>query len=173
MQVELPNNELSGNHKAPFTPAGVSFANVSKNLVSARLLTAAISLVIPLAACVVLAVLFSWWWLVGAGVSALIFLWELWLAPRQVRNLSYAERQDDLIIRKGILFRAMVVVPYGRMQFVDVKAGPIDRLFGIAKVQLHTAASVTDAVIPGLPPVEAEALRDRLSQRGDAALAGM
>jgi membrane protein YdbS with pleckstrin-like domain len=72
-----------------------------------------------------------------------------------------------------VLFRSLVVVPYGRMQFVDVSAGPLDRAFGLATVQLHTAAATTDARIPGLPPAEAARLRDRLAARGEAQSAGL
>ena len=54
--------------------------------------------------------------------------------------MAYAERADDLLIRTGIMFRSLVVVPYGRMQYVDVNAGPLARRFGIASVQLHTAS---------------------------------
>jgi membrane protein YdbS with pleckstrin-like domain len=71
------------------------------------------------------------------------------------------------------MFRSMVVVPYGRMQYVDVEAGPLDRKLGLAKVQLHTASVGTDAQIPGLPPDEAARLRDRLASRGEARLAGL
>src|SRR5699024_12698745 len=46
---------------------------------------------------------------------------------RQARAIGYAERSDDLLIR-GIMFHRATVVPYGRLQFVDVDAGPIDRI---------------------------------------------
>jgi membrane protein YdbS with pleckstrin-like domain len=59
------------------------------------------------------------------------------------------------------------------MQFVDVQAGPVDRLFGVAHVQLHTASAATDARIPGLNATEAGRLRDRLASRGEARLAGL
>lgn len=98
-------------------------------------------------------------------------LW--WFIGRQVRSIAYAERDDDLLVRKGVLFRSLVVVPYGRMQFVDVEAGPLDRALGIARVQLHTASPSSDASIPGLAPEQASALRDRLAQRGEARLAGL
>ncbi len=49
----------------------------------------------------------------------------------------------------------------------------MDRKFGLAKVQLHTASSDTDAAIPGLRPEEAARLRDRLAARGEARLAGL
>lgn len=113
----------------------------------------------------------------SAATAALVPLvvtgWVWWLIGRQVRATGYAERAEDLLVRRGVLMRRIVVVPYGRMQYVDVHAGPLDRAFGLARVQLHTASAATDASIPGLAPVEAARLRDRLSSRGQARLAGL
>ena len=159
--------------KAPFAPAGVEFTGVSARLVTYRIVSAAIWLAILAIPGVVLAIVFSPWWWILAAVPVALFVWELWLAPRQVRAIGYAEREDDLLIRRGILFRSLVVVPYGRMQFVDVSAGPLERAYGIATVRLHTAAASTDATVPGLSPQEAELLRDRLAARGQARLAGL
>ena len=157
----------------PFDPPGVAWQGVSPRLVPARLISTSATLAVPIVAGVVLAVLVSpWFWLL-AGVPAALLVWALLLVPRQVRAIGYAERDDDLLIRKGIMFRTLVVVPYGRMQYVDVEAGPLDRKLGIAKVQLHTASASTDADIPGLVPDEAERLRDRLTARGEARLAGL
>ena len=158
---------------APFAPAGVDFKSVSMNLATHRIVLGAIWTGVPLIAGVILTAIFSLWWLFLVVVPLVLFCWELWLAPRQTRALQYAEREDDLLIRWGILFRSMVVVPYGRMQFVDVTAGPLQRAFGIATVQLHTAAASTDASIEGLTPEVAEQLRDRLAARGQARLAGL
>ena len=159
---------------SPFDPHGVTWQRVSPKLVTVRLITLGIWLGIPLAAAVVAAALagLPGLWAVP-GVLALLALWLGLLVPRQVGAIGYAERDDDLLIRTGILFRQLVVVPYGRMQFVDVQAGPLDRWGGIAKVQLHTAAPASDAAIPGLPPQEADRLRDRLAARGEARLAGL
>jgi membrane protein YdbS with pleckstrin-like domain len=157
----------------PFDPAGVTFTPVADGLRTARLVTTAIWLAPPFLAGAALAIIFSPWWWVAAGVVALAGLWAWWLIPRQVRAIGYAERADDLLIRKGILFRTLTVVPYGRMQYVDVSAGPLARRCGIAGVQLHTASASTDANVPGLPPAEADRLRDRLTERGEARLAGL
>ena len=86
---------------------------------------------------------------------------------------GYAEREDDLLVRRGVMVRRLSVVPYGRMQFVDVTAGPVDRVFRLATVQLHTAAAATDARIPGLAVEEAHRLRDRLAALGEAQAAGL
>jgi uncharacterized protein len=109
--------------------------------------------------------------LAAAGLATLAWWWHV--LGRAVRAWGYAERADDLLIRHGVLIQRLTVVPYGRMQYVDVQAGPLDRAFGIAQVQLHTASSGTDASIPGLPPHEAARLRDRLASRGHAQLAGL
>lgn len=98
---------------------------------------------------------------------------DLAVLRRQFRAWGYAEREDDLVVRRGVLFRRTSVVPYGRMQFVDVTAGPFDRRLGIATVVLHTAAAASDAQIPGLRAAEAERLRDRLAALGEARAAGL
>jgi len=108
-----------------------------------------------------------------AAVIVVLYVWAWILIGRRVRSFAYTERANDLLVTRGILFRRLVVVPYGRMQLVDVKAGPIDRWFGIASVQLHTAAATTDAQIPGLEPADAAVLRDRLAAIGEQRSAGL
>ncbi len=115
----------------------------------------------------------SWLGVAVAVVAALLTIWGWWLIGRNWRSWGYAERADDLLITHGFMFRTLVVVPYGRMQFVDVTAGPLDRKFGIATVQLHTATQATDASIPGLLADEASRLRDRLAALGEARSAGL
>jgi hypothetical protein len=95
------------------------------------------------------------------------------LLHRRYLAWRYAEREDDLLVGRGVMFRRLTVVPYGRMQFVDVTAGPVDRLFGLATVQLHTAAAATDAKIPGLVNDEAQRLRDQLASLGESRAAGL
>ena len=108
-----------------------------------------------------------------AAVAAAVGLALLPLAGRRYRSWGYAEREDDLLVRRGVMFTRLSVVPYGRMQFIDVTAGPLERLFGLATVRLHTAAAATDARIPGLEQEEAARLRDRLAELGEAQAAGL
>jgi uncharacterized protein len=157
----------------PFAPDDVTWRPVSHRLALARRLVA-LGCCVPVAvAFVVAGVVVSPWQAVGAVVAVAVLAWVWWLTARQVRALGYAEREDDLLVRKGVAFRSVVVVPYGRMQFVDVQAGPLARRLGFATVQLHTASPGTDASIPGLVPDEAARLRDRLASRGEARLAGL
>jgi membrane protein YdbS with pleckstrin-like domain len=100
-------------------------------------------------------------------------LWKLALIPRQVRAIGYAERDDDLLIRTGIFFQRTMAVPYGRMQYVDIGVGPVERSLGLCTLKLHTASPGTNAQIPGLPAAEGARLREQLAARGEARLAGL
>ncbi len=158
----------------PFDPAGLAWTRVSNRLITVRLIGLGITVLVVAVVLLVLSLVVATWWMWAALLGWLALAAALaTIVPRQVRAWGYAEREDDLLIRHGVLVRSLVVVPYGRMQYVDVQAGPVDRMFGLAKVQLHTASASTDASIPGLPPEEASRLRDRLASRGESRLAGL
>jgi uncharacterized protein len=108
----------------------------------------------------------------GLGLVVVGLLAERFLAHR-VAAWSYAERQDDLMVRRGVLVRRQSVIPYGRMQFIDVTAGPVERSLGLATVRMHTAAAASDARIPGLERAEAARLRDQLAALGESQAAGL
>ena len=158
----------------PFDPPGEPWVRVSPRLATLRrLLTVVVGLLVVVAG-TVLAWFVATWLAVAVAVLGLLAVgWGWVVVGRTVRSWGYAERADDLLVTRGVLVRQLVVVPYGRMQFVDVTAGPLDRRFGLATVQLHTAAAATDAQIPGLVPAEAARLRDRLAARGEAGAAGV
>ncbi|MFF5173866.1 PH domain-containing protein [Micromonospora sp. NPDC000089] len=118
---------------------------------------------------------FSGHWLFGAGIGLVLLLagWRAAAIVRAVRAWGYAERDNDLLVRHGLLVRRLSIVPYARMQFVDVSAGPLERAFDLATVQLHTAAAASDARVPGLRPAEAARLRDRLTALGEDRAEGL
>lgn len=105
----------------------------------------------------------------GVGLAG----WTWWWARRNQRAWAYVEAEDDLLITSGVMFRRLVAVPYGRMQYVDVTAGPIERWRGITRVRLFTASSETAATVPGVPADEARRLRNRLTDLGEARDAGL
>jgi uncharacterized protein len=109
---------------------------------------------------------------IGLALVVLGLLWERFLA-RRVAAWGYAERREDLMVRRGVLVRRLSVIPYGRMQFIDVTAGPVERSLGLATLRMHTAAAASDARIPGLDRTAAAKLRDQLAALGEAQAAGL
>jgi uncharacterized protein len=114
-----------------------------------------------------------WPGLIGAAVVVLVGALDSWFLRRRFRAWRYQERHEDLIVARGVMVQRLSVVPYGRMQFVEVTAGPVERLFNLSTVKLHTAAAASDARIPGLEQAEAARLRDRLTELGESMAAGM
>lgn len=112
---------------------------------------------------------------VAGGVAAVVVVGAICLLAvrRRFHAWAYQERDEDLVVSRGVMFRRQSVVPYGRMQFVDVTAGPVERIFKLSTVKLHTAAAASDARIPGLEREEAARLRDRLAALGEAKAAGL
>jgi membrane protein YdbS with pleckstrin-like domain len=163
-------------------PTGITWQRVSPKYVSVRLVEWAIGNVI---AVIVLSlplafVLLGWWrwpplWLaiLVPALTLVLAVWRLVLIPRQVRAIGYAERDEDLLIRGGIFFQRTMAVPYGRMQYVDIGVGPVERGLGLCTLKLHTASPGTNATIPGLPAEEGARLREQLAARGEARLAGL
>jgi uncharacterized protein len=165
----------------PFAPPAAVWTPVSPRLRSARrLVLTLVAGPILLAGAILLVGTAGAGWVVGPWLGAVVlaaggigYAWGWRMIDRAYRAVQYAERLDDLAVRRGVFVRTLVLVPYGRMQFVDVEAGPLRRRYGIATVQLHTAAAATDATIPGLLAADAAALRDRLAARSGERSAGL
>ncbi|MFF1883120.1 PH domain-containing protein [Pseudarthrobacter sp. NPDC058196] len=163
-------------------PPGIAWQRVSSRYVTVRLAEWALGnlVAVLLLSAPLVFVLLGWWswpplWLAVTVPAAMLVLalWRLVLIPRQVRAIGYAERDEDLLVRGGIFFQRTMAVPYGRMQYVDIAVGPVERALGLCTLKLHTASPGTHARIPGLPAAEGARLREELTARGEARLAGL
>ncbi|WP_422774697.1 PH domain-containing protein [Plantactinospora sp. WMMC1484] len=155
-------------------PETVRWQPVSPDLIKVEALRLGIGVLVVLAGLGLgLALTGHWFFGLALGVVVLLTLWRLTVIVRAVRAWGYAERDNDLLVRHGLLVRRLSIVPYARMQFVDVTAGPLERAFDLATVQLHTAAAASDARVPGLRPAEASRLRDRLTALGEDRAEGL
>jgi membrane protein YdbS with pleckstrin-like domain len=157
-----------------FTPPVGTWQRVSPHLATIRRILILIPTGLFLLVGVLLGLLLSS--LVGVvlvGLAVAVYAWGWVWAGRNQRSWGYTENADDLLVTSGVMFRRLVAIPYGRMQFVDVQAGPLARAYGVATVTLHTASTETAADIPGLPAAEAIRLRNRLTELGEAHGAGV
>lgn len=101
------------------------------------------------------------------GAMLLLALVAVIVLPRRrYRAWGYKEGEEELAIRRGMLVRVRTIVPFGRVQHIDVAQGPIERRFGLSTLILHTAGTRGAAVpLPGLKQELAEAMRDRIRAR--------
>jgi uncharacterized protein len=171
MTVTQPRPDLDALQPWPDT---VEWIPVSPKLATLKRIELALNLIVPLVACIGAYLLWHWTWVLFVGAAFVVGVGiRIITIGRSVRSWGYAEREKDLLVRHGLLTRHLSIVPYARMQFVDVSAGPLERIFNLATVQLHTAAAASDARVPGLEPAEAARLRDRLTALGEIGKEGL
>jgi membrane protein YdbS with pleckstrin-like domain len=92
-----------------------------------------------------------------------------WYPRARYRAWGYRLRDADLLVRRGVFWHTVTIVPHARIQYVDTRRGPLERALGLATVVVYTAGTRGAAVrIPGLDSAQAEALRDRLAALVDA-----
>ena len=82
---------------------------------------------------------------------------------RRYQARGYQFGADRLRVVRGLLFRSDTVVPFGRVQHIDVNQGPIERGYGLATLVLHTAGTHNSSVtLPGLAHADALAMREEI-----------
>ncbi len=153
-----------------FTPDAPAWQSLAPRAATARAVETAVGNLVLVALVIIGCWLFLPWWapVIAAAVGVVWWAWLTIRAWRWTRAFRYAEREHDLIIRSGLWNRHLSVIPYSRMQSVQVHSGPIDRLWGLAKVALVTASVESHASIPGLNADVATGLRDRLVKAGES-----
>ena len=103
----------------------------------------------------------------GIGI-ALLGAWLYWTRFR------YGLGADEIVIESGILHRQRRVIPFDRIQDIDIEQGLLARLFGTAKVRIETGGSAKDeGDLDSVALAEAHRLRELLrSQAAPAARHG-
>lgn len=87
----------------------------------------------------------------------------VFLPQRRWRRWGYAHADEQLRVARGWMFRTDTIVPFRRIQHIDVAQGPIERLFALASLTVHTAGTHNSIVtLPGLTRSDAEALRNMM-----------
>jgi membrane protein YdbS with pleckstrin-like domain len=110
----------------------------------------------------------SWEWLpVWAAplVIALLGIWSILLAPRRWARWGWAWTGRELHVASGWLVQSHTIVPAARVQHIDVTQGPVQRMFGVATLVLHTAGTANSEVdLPGISRETAEEIRDAIRE---------
>ncbi len=105
------------------------------------------------------------WTFVPAWVALAAFVVSFtlftWLIPGLIyARFRYELFEDELEIKKGVMFISNVLVPMVRVQHVELESGPLMRKYDLAAVSIVTAA--TTHRINGLKLADAERLKRRI-----------
>lgn len=96
----------------------------------------------------------------------LIALVTIAMAPQRIyRHLRYRLGERLLQVLRGWMFHSDTIVPFVRVQHMDVTRGPLDKMFGTATLVIHTAGTHNSIVtVPGLAPDRAEEIREAIRE---------
>jgi len=102
------------------------------------------------------------WRLIFLASIPLAAIWNVWELARR----GYAIRQQDVMLKKGIVWQSVIIVPFSRVQHVETNRGPIARLFGLAAIKIFTAGGTgADLTIDGLKAEHAVTLKQAIIKR--------
>lgn len=105
------------------------------------------------------------WWIIAAvlGLAVIVSIILTWLVPAvRWRYWRYEVTEQQLELQHGIVILTRTLVPMVRVQHVDTKQGPILRRYGLASVEIATAAGTQE--IPALAVDVADGLRNRIAE---------
>ncbi|WP_233129332.1 PH domain-containing protein [Rothia aeria] len=119
----------------------------------------------------------TWLSALTGAIAAVLVVWCIWwaaLLPRRTRALGYSLRPNHLMARQGVLFRHVTSIPYGRIQYVDVDSGPLERAHHLVRLTIRTAGVTASKVtLYGIPTECGQQLRELLIRRADERMAAL
>jgi uncharacterized protein len=110
-------------------------------------------------------------WAVPGTALVLVALYATFYPPARYRRWRWRLAPLALELRYGVLVHRHESVPYFRIQQIDVAQGPLDRLLGLATLQVTTASASGSVALPGITAADAPQFRAELLARATAAVA--
>jgi len=126
----------------------------------------------PVAICATVA---DFAWGAALGIPAGILSLGAWLAlavcaivlpSRRYMRIGYQLTDDELRVAHGLFFRNDTIVPFVRVQHIDLEQGPVERQYGLSSLVVHTSGTHNSTVtLPGLRTEVATAMRDTIRRQ--------
>ena len=128
-----------------------------------RVVAALIAVALLIGASVAEIAIPGWTGVIWVPAAFVIAYLVLYLPMRRYATRGYSLVEERLRVVRGVLFHSDTVVPFGRVQHIDVGQGPLERGFGLATLTVHTAGSHNASVsLPGLAHADALAMREEI-----------
>lgn len=105
------------------------------------------------------------------GIGIVMFVLAHFVPRWSFERTTWAMTPEGFEIRRGILWRHHIAIPAARVQHVDVSQGPLQRMFDLGKLTIHTAGTKNAALeLSGLEHATALVLRDELVRQKELAV---
>lgn len=102
--------------------------------------------------------------LIVVCLFSLIMVFQFFAIPQK----GYSVRHHDLHFASGLIFKKVISQPILRIQHVELKRGPIERMFDLATLQVFSAGGATHTFeIPGMPHSKANTFREFILSHKD------
>jgi uncharacterized protein len=102
----------------------------------------------------------------GLIIGPILFLLALFVVFRPFRiwsRIGYRLSGDQIQVQRGNVWRVDTIMPFSRVQHIDIAQGPLERMFGLASLVMHSAGTHNSVVtLPGLTRTDAQDLRDHI-----------
>lgn len=103
------------------------------------------------------------WTIIALGIIVVaIWLLSIFLMPYlSWKNWRYAIDENEIDLKRGVIFKIRTLIPLSRVQHVDTRQGPLLGSYNLASVTISTAATTHE--IPALDEVLADRVRHQIS----------
>jgi uncharacterized protein len=111
-------------------------------------------------------------WVVPAVLVLLTAVLAAWYPTARYERWRWRLTDLAVELERGVVVRQAEALPYFRIQQIDVTQGPIDRLLGLASLQVTSASASGSVTLPGIAAGEAPGIRRALLARASSAVQG-
>lgn len=107
--------------------------------------------------------------LVAYGIFVTIVAWTVFVIFAGHEKRGLALREHDILYKRGLIWRAVTIIPFNRIQHIESHRGPIERKLGLATLKVFTAGGLSsDIVLTGLTAHRASQLRELILAKAGA-----
>lgn len=104
--------------------------------------------------------------IVSLGAWFALAVCAMVLPSRRYMRIGYRLTDDELRVAHGLFFRTDTIVPFVRVQHIDLEQGPVERQYGLSSLIVHTSGTHNSTVtLPGLRTEVATEMRDTIRRQ--------
>jgi uncharacterized protein len=126
-----------------------------------------IPLLIIETAAIIMGLQFPTWLIITAFSTTLALMaFSVWFVFASHQYYGYALREHDLLFKQGMFWQSIVMIPFNRIQHIEIHRNPVERKLNLASLKLFSAGGIAaDMKVHGLPQQKASEIRQFILER--------